>query len=395
MARANSSKLRKPKSPPKEAAGLLARRNPKGLSVIEQSIVHEVSPGFICDTESRGHAVPSGRSPAELVVDASEGFIPLWSEHTTLRWRFRERSLVGLEKPAALKARVRKLFGDALVAWGTAAPVRFTEDNDVWDFEIVMRANDDCSAGGCVLASAFFPDAGRHALTLYPMLFQQTADEQVDTLTHEIGHIFGLRHFFAPISEASSPSEIFGTHSKFSIMNYGAYSTLTEADRLDLAELYRQVWSGERTEINGTPIRLVAPFSASGSAPVAKGGVRLAAMETALSSTLAQGDAQAGTVGRHFNTLTSAVASVPVTVEAVLGPNARLGAKLNRQRLTFQNGTARALVTPGQKNMLEWVVVGQDGTPWQIKITEPAHSGCAANGTVINKQASGFCEFSS
>lgn len=81
---------------------------------------------------------------------------------------------------------------------------------------------------------------------------------------HEIGHIFGLRHFFAKIHESAWPSHVYGTHTPFSIMNYGAASRLTETDRSDLKSLYRQVWSGELTNINGTPIRLFHPYSASG-----------------------------------------------------------------------------------------------------------------------------------
>jgi hypothetical protein len=46
---------------------------------------------------------------------------------------------------------------------------------------------------GCVLASAFFPDAGRHELVIYPRMFAQNRKEPVDTLIHEIGHTFKLR----------------------------------------------------------------------------------------------------------------------------------------------------------------------------------------------------------
>jgi hypothetical protein len=45
-------------------------------------------------------------------------------------------------------------------------------------------------------------------------------------------------------------------------MNYGAKSVLTEADLRDLTELYRLAWSGQLPQINGTPVRLVRPYSA-------------------------------------------------------------------------------------------------------------------------------------
>jgi hypothetical protein len=238
-----------------------------GAAKRPESEVHVFGNKVICDTDPRGHATPRGRSPLEIVVDASEGFIPLWAKDTTLRWQFRESSMRQFTNPTAAKASIRRLFGESLLAWGDSAPVKFAERSDAWDFEIVMRRSDDCDADGCVLASAFFPDGGRHQLLLYPKMFQQTHKEQVETLVHEIGHTFGLRHFFANISESDFPSEIFGVHRAFSIMNYGNKSHLSEDDRRDLKRLYQLAWSGQLTRINGTPIKFVRPFHTVGGAP--------------------------------------------------------------------------------------------------------------------------------
>ena len=45
-----------------------------------ESLVHVLGRGIICDTDRRGHATPQGQKPTEIVVDASEGFIPLWEQ---------------------------------------------------------------------------------------------------------------------------------------------------------------------------------------------------------------------------------------------------------------------------------------------------------------------------
>jgi hypothetical protein len=263
MARTKSRKRAKSDSQPVNSTQLL-KAEP---STKPDPEVHVFGNGFRCETETRGHATPQGRSPLEIVVDASEGFIPLWMKDTTLRWRFRESTMRYFRSPAAAKTEIRKLLGEALLAWGDASPVKFAERTDASDFEIVMRKNDDCDPNGCVLASAFFPDSGRHQLTLYPQMFGQTRQEQVETLVHEIGHIFGLRHFFANVSETAWPSQIFGTHKPFSIMNYGSESVLTAEDRFDLKRLYQLVWSGELTQINGTPIKLVKAFHTIGAPP--------------------------------------------------------------------------------------------------------------------------------
>jgi Metallo-peptidase family M12B Reprolysin-like len=95
-------------------------------------------------------------------------------------------------------------------------------------------------------------------------MFSQDGEEQVETLIHEIGHIFGLRHFFAQVSETAWPSVVFGKHKKFSIMNYGQDSKLTEHDKADLKKLYQMAWAGELTQINGTPVKFVEPFHTTG-----------------------------------------------------------------------------------------------------------------------------------
>src|SRR5262245_14681228 len=268
MVRASNTKAPKSEQPNgRPAAPFQLRAAARKPSREAESQIHVMKPGIICDTEPRGYATPQGRSPLEIVVDASEGFIPLWAKGMTLRWRFQARSMDNFTDPDDAKARIRELFGEALLQWGTAAPVKFAEDDDVWDFELVMRPADNCNASGCVLASAFFPDAGRHQFVMYPKLFTQSRKEQVDTFIHELGHTFGLRHFFAKISENAWPSEIFGTHSKFSIMNYGALSELTDADTDDLRRMYQLAWSGALTQINGTPIRLVKPFNTLGAPP--------------------------------------------------------------------------------------------------------------------------------
>lgn len=226
-------------------------------------LIHSYGKKLICTTDKIGHASPGNRSPLEIVLDASEGFIPLWEEGSILRWAFDESTLALYSNPEGIKKHVRRLLGEALTLWGDSAPVHFSENSDVWDFKIRVEVDDNCNPSGCTLARAFFPDSGRHDLLLFPKMFEQSLKEQVDTVIHEIGHVFGLRHFFANVSETSWPSEVFGEHRPFSIMNYGAKSELTKADKNDLARLYKSAWSGEITKINGTPIRFVVPYHES------------------------------------------------------------------------------------------------------------------------------------
>jgi hypothetical protein len=189
----------------------------------------------------------------ELVVGLGD-HVPLWVRGVTLKWRLHPlfNNYTNAEN---VKNYIRGILGEAILKWGSASPVSFQETTGKADFEIMMRP-DSCNAYGCTLASAFFPNSNFNILSLYPKMFQQDRFEQVETMVHELGHIFGLRHYFAKESETSWRSEIFGHHHPLTIMNYGHNSTLTEQDKTDLETLYSLVWGGRLRNINGLPIRL-------------------------------------------------------------------------------------------------------------------------------------------
>lgn len=220
--------------------------------------LHVYNNGVICVTESKGHVHPDNKDPKELVLDATYGVIPLWEQNVTLNWRFSKSFGSYFRKPEEAKAGIRELLASAINAWQDACPVKFHEDDDVYDFEIDMH-QEDCDTTGCVLASAFFPGPGRNTFYIYPAMFGLDEKEQLETLEHEIGHVFGLRHFFAK-REIGYSSVEYGEQNEVSIMNYGDNSTLTPTDILDLKTLYTLVWSGQIKQINGTEIKLFAPY---------------------------------------------------------------------------------------------------------------------------------------
>lgn len=223
---------------------------------------HVYNKDVICVTDSKGYAQPNNDDILKIHVDATNGFIPLWDKGVTLNWRFNKSFGSFFKNQEAAKNGVRNLLGSAIMAWKDACPIKFHEDTDTWDFEIAMHT-EDCDMSGCVLASAFFPSSGQNAFFIYPKMFMQTKKEQLETIEHEIGHVFGLRHFFADIKEKKWKSELFGTNSKFSIMNYGPDSKLMPNDIRDLKQLYELVWSGKLTDINGTPVKKMISYHMS------------------------------------------------------------------------------------------------------------------------------------
>src|SRR5262245_48115923 len=113
-----------------EDRDLLALNDANDLRKSTDPLVHQLKEGIICTTDRR--AEPS--SPLRIVVDATEGFIPLWDENLVLRWRFDRASLSVFRRPELIKARIRELLTAAIVAWGDAVPIRFVENPDNSDF---------------------------------------------------------------------------------------------------------------------------------------------------------------------------------------------------------------------------------------------------------------------
>ncbi len=199
-----------------------------------------------------------------------EPIIPLWGllgeSKQLLTWEFYDDSLgdyfLNLSNSRELfgnknelKKYIRDLIIESMQLWGDSSPYILQESDGITDFRVKVKVFDNCNPKGCVLASAFFPSDEDKELVLYPILFKQTRNKQVETIVHELGHIKGLRHSFAQ-EEIGWPNALFGHDNPISIMNYGVNSQLTDIDKEDLRKLYQAVWSGRLKELNNMPIKL-------------------------------------------------------------------------------------------------------------------------------------------
>lgn len=219
-----------------------------------------------CGTDKPGQVFPRDvRSLTEFVLDTSRGSVPLWAKDSILNFRFNQQSLSCYGEPERGRAIILTFFSSAIRKWGDSVPVRFREDNDNYDFEFFCSGSQPFVNGRPLVASSFLPNELRGKFVIYPSLrqmFDESPGMAEQVLCHELGHIFGLRHFFALIEERGFSAEVFGTHSKFTIMNYGPDSRLTDTDKSDLKMLYHEAWNGRLTTINGTSVTFISPRSA-------------------------------------------------------------------------------------------------------------------------------------
>lgn len=62
-------------------------------------ITHIYHGGARCETETRGYPNPENHSPLELVLEASNGFVPLWGHRRHAQLAFSRAVAVGLSRP--------------------------------------------------------------------------------------------------------------------------------------------------------------------------------------------------------------------------------------------------------------------------------------------------------
>lgn len=218
----------------------MAHTHKKRVCCITQSDI-------VQDDKKTSKTSPSGHYM--LVVDTGNNKIPLWAPNQTLTWKYSYDSSDDKSRIEEFEAALKR----AIAGWGSSAPVKLEGPksvNDHTDFVVILYDEvNEIENGRFVLGQAFFPNTKTKRFHIWATP-EELKDELVVTIEHELGHVFGLRHYFG-ISEEVAPGVVgevayykHDPNDERSIMNYGeAGSSITSKDKSDLKSLYNLVWT--------------------------------------------------------------------------------------------------------------------------------------------------------
>jgi hypothetical protein len=177
---------------------------------------------YKCQTQDRTN---------ELFVQIEEGQVPLWKFGSVITWTVKIRSFP--EPDHAEYA--RQQTQEAIAEWRIkGVEFQYVSEDKMNSATFIVKFSKTPS--GSTVAKAFFPVEEQSSLVIYPIAFSAAQiGVMKNVLSHEIGHIYGLRHEFA-LKEGNTVQ--FGPSNPDSVMNYNSPPVIQETDRLWLQKLY-------------------------------------------------------------------------------------------------------------------------------------------------------------
>jgi hypothetical protein len=182
---------------------------------------------YRCETQART-GVHSAEKDIDSIVFGLYGVIPRWKRGTTVNFAVYAN---GWPTPNhGIFAAYR--LNEAAQAWNALnLGVKFKWVGALVDAAFVQGYGGN---GGSTLARAYFPNANDlNNVYVYQKAFETGYINYLkNILTHELGHVLGLRHEFAPEKEPGTGAIVWGPRNPLSVMSYTFPPQIQPSDRV-------------------------------------------------------------------------------------------------------------------------------------------------------------------
>lgn len=189
---------------------------------------------YSCVTQAQSSDMPTSSDPTSIILGLY-GTIPRWKRNTTVNFAVYAGGWPTYNH--AIFAAYR--LNEAATTWNSLnLGVKFTWVSALEDACFVLGYGGD---GGDTLARAFFPNSrDLNNMYVYLKAFQSGyVNYLYNVFLHELGHVLGLRHEFAPEKEqGSGPLVVWGIRNPLSVMSYTFPPLLQPSDRTDTKSFY-------------------------------------------------------------------------------------------------------------------------------------------------------------
>ena len=189
---------------------------------------------YSCVTQAQTSDRPTSSEPTSIILGLY-GVIPRWKKQTTVNF-----AVYAGGWPSSNHANFAAYrLNEAAVTWNSLnLGVTFKWVGTLEDACFVLGYGGD---GGDTLARAFFPNSeDLNNMYVYQRAFQAgNINYLYNFFLHELGHVLGLRHEFAPeTGEGAGPLVVWGMRNPASVMSYTFPPQLQPSDRIDTKSFY-------------------------------------------------------------------------------------------------------------------------------------------------------------
>jgi len=191
--------------------------------------------------------------------EVTEGEVSLWQYDSQITWTINTKSFPTQQDSKYAKEQ----FQLAIQDWGIQGiEYKYIDESQIDNATFFLKYCKTICGG--TVAKAFSPVEAQSLVIIYPIAYHEDKIKYMKNyLSHEIGHIYGLKHEFA--KSETTPSVQFGPCNSESVMNYNEHPpVIQETDRMWVQKLYDKSQPINTIGSERLPVVRVLPYTGKG-----------------------------------------------------------------------------------------------------------------------------------